>query len=262
MNQRKVANVVGLVITLAVAGCSGESFDPGPTVVTGSITLPAPDKCIDPVSGRQECTVSNDQVVTLQPIQGGGRQTTDPELRTSASGVFNTGDLTPFLTGFGGGQQTIISVAIVANSTGSPEFKDQTRIGGLVPLLQTGAVASKDFNPTTHIACAAGVFLTGQMVTDTSPPCANQIRQLGFIDANAIDLERTNILEQASSEIADVVVFPTQVGCGACAVIVCTRGGLCSSEGSCVSDAFERCTSASEPFDLTPVGCPASASTE
>lgn len=255
MNQMKVASVVGLVMTLVAAGCSGESFDPGPTVVTGSITLPAADKCIDPVSGRHECTVGNDQVVTFQPVEGGGRQTTNPELKTSASGVFNTGDLTSFLTGIGGGQQTIISVAIVANSTGSPEFKDQTRIGGLVPLLQTGAVASKDFNPTTHIACAAGVFLTGQMVTETTPPCANQIRQLGFIDANLIDLERTNILEQASSEIAGDVVFPTQVACGACAVIVCTRGGLCSTEGSCMADAFDRCASDPMRFDVTPVSC-------
>lgn len=226
MNQtKKWQYVTAFAVAVALAACSGDSFESGQTMVTGNIILPEADRCLG------GCTTSNVQVMTFQPAPN---PPTAPPSSTSATGVYNTGDITGFVDGLAGGdQQTIIALAVVANADAPPE--EQTQIGGLLPGLTRGSVTSKDFNPTTHIACLAGVFLTGQ----AGQPCPQLLQ---FIDANQIDEDRTNVLEQASSQIQGDVVFPTEVPCSACAVIQCTNSGLnLPASPACIPEAFAAC---------------------
>jgi hypothetical protein len=230
--KRAAFHAISFVGALALASCGGQSFDPGQTVVTGIVTPPRPEKCLDLSRDGTGCSASGAPVAVFQPPNAPFAM--GP--LTSASDVYSTGDITKQLGLIGGGSQTIIAVAVIANPNGSPEA--QTVIGGLVPLLKTGAVTTKDFNPTTHIACQAGVYLTGAE-EPVPAPCPDAIPDPP-LSANAIDELATNILEQASAEIADEVVFPTEVPCSACAVIRCTNAGSSLAEPGCVAAEFAR----------------------
>jgi hypothetical protein len=226
--------LMGAAFATALAACGGDKFDRSQTVVSGLIVLPSSNNCAD-------CSNQGVTVQVLGLVKGAPPQTI-ATLRTSTLGVYMTEDLTPALAASsaspdtnGDGERSFIIVASV-NGSGA-------EIGGVLSAT-TGADASKDFNPTTHIACLAAVFVT-QGMDDASAGCTVQAACapsdttcLTTIDPDVLTRERIDNLEEAASPIATQVLFPAEVPRAACAVLTCTDSGSRAADANCVQTVF------------------------
>lgn len=237
MSARKLWQIViaTSVSALVSWGCSGESFNGDRTIISGLIVLPSPQNCAD---------CDNASAPTrLLALQQGAMQQEVTSVRTSARGVYSvtleSDEQSQIASDSNGdGQQTFIIVTTL-NDVGA-------QIGGVLSA-RLGASLSKDFNPTTHVACIASVLLTAGTASANDPGCV--VRAAcgvddgpgcrGALDPDVIDDGRIDVLEAASSYISADVTFPDNSSSAACAVIECTDAGAHTTTEECVRSAFE-----------------------
>jgi hypothetical protein len=221
MKTRNTMRILLLASLVGLASCGGNSSENGQTIVTGVVVLP--NKCVD---CKPNSTAPN-AAFFLQFLQGDQKQTTI-STPTSSAGVYDTGDITGAVANVDPNNRP--SFVIIAQATA------QVQVGGIVPQLKVGSSLTKDFNSTTQIACVAAVLLT-------SVPNACPGQPLPTLKEGDIDSGRTDILEHASSAIADQVRFPDQESCAACAVLSCTQNGAQynDSTAGCVQSQFAAC---------------------
>jgi len=227
--------IVSTILAATLVACGGDSVDRSQTIVSGLIVLPSSDHCSD-------CNNSGVNVVVLGLQQNGSPQVL-ASLQTNSHGIYKTQDLTPALNATnasadssGDGKRSIIVVASV-NSNGA-------QIGGVISA-PVGAIGTKDFNPTTHVACLASVFLTAGTASfnpvgcTVAPTCAPTAPNC-LVTVNPDDLTSAHInnLEQAASFVSDQIDFPNGVPAASCAILVCTNGGVQSTDANCVTAAL------------------------
>lgn len=226
---------VSLLLTVAVAACSGDGFQQTDTVYTGLVFVPPPSQCTG-CSGAGATT----QLLELNQNQA-------PRVvkcvRTNERGIYDTSDpntcpeQSDGQLPAGDGQATVIVVATV-NAQGG-------QIGGLISSRLEQA-ASADFNGTTHIACKAGVFLTagtgaardlGCTVQASCPPGA--VNCFPTMAPDDIGDARIDNLEAASQVLQPQVNYtlPGGVDRASCAVIACTQAGAVAATSACL-DGF------------------------
>jgi hypothetical protein len=215
MWSKSIRNTAFASLALLAFACGGDSSKPSDTTqVRGFLIGPPPVNC-------QGCSTTN-APLALGFFVDGNQEALDESSPTGANGVYVVEMDSENL----GAVERPVIVAYKVNDASTP-----AAIGGAFTISR-GRVISKDFTPTTHVACAAIAVSTG--IDNGSRACAN-----------LFDTLPGDNLETAADAISATVRFPGDVDCASCALNRCLDLGkktFGASDLDCIRSSIATCT--------------------